>query len=254
MIVKIGCCGFPKSRKKYYEVFNVVEVQRTFYKIPLDTTLATWRKSAPPEFEFTVKAWQAITHPPTSPTWRKARLNISRDQYDKYGFLRPTRENFDAWNKTVKAAIILKSKIIVVQTPSSFKCREENIENMRRFFQAIDRRGLLVAWEPRGDWLNNSKLLKSILEELDLIHVVDLLKRKPLSTWPICYIRLHGLNGEINYKYKYSDRDLERLKEEVLLLEANGCSEVYVMFNNVYMWDDALRFKHIIAGEGVDVL
>ncbi|MET1127893.1 MAG: DUF72 domain-containing protein, partial [Thermoproteota archaeon] len=63
-----GCCGFPLSRKRYFERFNVVEVQQTFYDPPSADTLRRWREEAPKGFVFTVKAWQAVTHPSSSPT------------------------------------------------------------------------------------------------------------------------------------------------------------------------------------------
>jgi len=88
--VRVGCCGFPVSRKRYYESFRVVEVQQTFYKLPSRETLERWRREAPPDFEFTVKAWQVVTHPPSSPTWRKAGLKPEPGKEDRYGFLRPT--------------------------------------------------------------------------------------------------------------------------------------------------------------------
>ncbi|MHC1610664.1 MAG: DUF72 domain-containing protein [Candidatus Methanospirareceae archaeon] len=43
-----------------------------------------WRLRAPKEFEFTVKAWQLITHEPTSPTYRKARLGSSLLKQSSY--------------------------------------------------------------------------------------------------------------------------------------------------------------------------
>jgi len=73
-MVKDGCCGFPVGMKKYFENFDVVEVQKTFYKPPSQKTAEKWRKNAPENFEFTIKAWQVITHPPSSPTYRKAEL------------------------------------------------------------------------------------------------------------------------------------------------------------------------------------
>ncbi len=30
-MIKVGTCGFPMSREKYWKVFKVVEVQKTFY-------------------------------------------------------------------------------------------------------------------------------------------------------------------------------------------------------------------------------
>jgi len=54
----------------------VVEVQQTFYQIPRIATGKRWREEAPPDFEFTMKAWQLITHEPSSPTYRRLRTVI----------------------------------------------------------------------------------------------------------------------------------------------------------------------------------
>jgi len=42
MNVRIGCCGFPIARNKYYKTFPVVEVQRTFYQPPELATFNTY--------------------------------------------------------------------------------------------------------------------------------------------------------------------------------------------------------------------
>ena len=77
--------------------------------------------------------------------------------------------------------------------------------------------------------------------------MVDIFKRDPVSEHPISYIRLHGVGkGEVNYRYKYTDEDLQKLKEKTKILEAQG-KEVYVLFNNVYMAEDAKRFIELIS-------
>ena len=64
----VGCCGFPYARKKYYEYSKVVELQNTFYELPSLEWGRSARREAPEGFVFTIKAWQVITHPHTSPT------------------------------------------------------------------------------------------------------------------------------------------------------------------------------------------
>lgn len=93
----VGCCGFPASLEKYFQTLKLVEVQKTFYRPPMPSTATKWRESAPEEFEFTVKAWQLITHPPESPTYKKANLVIKNRE--NYGFFKPTKEVFEAWKK-----------------------------------------------------------------------------------------------------------------------------------------------------------
>ncbi len=52
-----------KSRLNYYGwLFNTVEVNSTFKKIPRQSTLEKWSLDVPEEFQFTIKLWKEITH------------------------------------------------------------------------------------------------------------------------------------------------------------------------------------------------
>ncbi|MEM0001504.1 MAG: DUF72 domain-containing protein [Desulfurococcaceae archaeon] len=243
----IGCCGFPVARRKYYELFKVVELQNTFYELPSSEWAKNIREEAPSDFEFTVKAWQVITHPHTSPTWRKMKKKPPGN-LENYGYLKPTRENIEAFEKTLEVSRILNSRIIVLQTPSSMPSTSETLVNIDRFFDEV--RTLinreLIGWEIRGPLLNTQQL-KKILEKHDVVHVVDVFRTKPLhkGSKNVFYIRLHGVGpGEVNYSYNYTDEDLEKLYS-ILLEEEFG--ESYVMFNNVKMLNNALRLKEIAS-------
>jgi uncharacterized protein YecE (DUF72 family) len=50
--------------------------------------------------------------------------------------------------------------------------------------------------------------------------------------------------GEVNYRYKYTDEDL--LKLLAIVKRYAESQDAYVLFNNVYMFDDALRFKSML--------
>ena len=78
--IRIGCCGFPQALSGYAKAFSVVEVQQTFYQPPMLKTLERWRAQVAPDFEFTVKAWQLITHESTSPTYRRLREKLTGEQ------------------------------------------------------------------------------------------------------------------------------------------------------------------------------
>ncbi len=225
-MIKVGCCGFPVSMKKYFETFEVVEVQKTFYKPPAVETAKKWRESAPDHFEFTVKAWQVITHPPSSPTYRKAKLSVKEG-----GFFKPVKEVFDAWEATREIAKVLRAKFILFQTPKSFRDTDENLKNMREFFSSIDRT-FTFGFEPRG-W-RREKILEAC-SDLDLVHVVDPFVDEQLYG-ELSYYRLHGFEG---YRHKYTDDELKRLLEMCK-------KDSYVMFNNVHMFDDALRFRRLV--------
>jgi uncharacterized protein YecE (DUF72 family) len=234
--VKVGCCGFPKGRRRYFSVFSLVEVQQTFYKPPAVDTVLKWRKEAPRDFEFTIKAWQLITHPPSSPTYRKLGWRVPSEQVGRYGFFCPTDEVLKAWEKTKEIALALKAKVVVFQTPASFTDCSRNIDNMKCFFRRLDRGDFLFVWEPRGDWGESSII--SLCRELELSHCVDPLEKMPLYG-ELKYFRLHGGRG---YRHKYSEEELQLLSRLV-------GGKAYVLFNNISMYDDALSFSNLLRAQ-----
>ena len=46
----------------YCRHFSTVEINNSFYRLPVENTLADWRRTAPDEFCFSVKASRYITH------------------------------------------------------------------------------------------------------------------------------------------------------------------------------------------------
>ncbi|MGC8816442.1 MAG: DUF72 domain-containing protein [Candidatus Hadarchaeum sp.] len=249
MMIKIGCCGwgfYKGGLKAYAQKFSLVECQQTFYKLPMVKTAQRWRDEVPKDFEITVKAWQTITHHPSSPTWRRSGLKLTPEQERNYGWLRPTKENFGAWQRVREICVALRAEICVLQTPPNFGCTDENIKNLSRFLDNIDRRGLVLAWEPRGDWRENEAKVKKLCRDLDLVHVVDLMRRYPVSEASIAYTRLHGLNPrEYDYRYYYTKEELRELARRVKELEKVH-EKVYVMFNNTEMYQNALELVELI--------
>lgn len=235
--VKVGCCGFPGSKKDYFNRFKLVEVQQSFYKMPKLETAQRWRSESPADFEFTLKAWQLITHSPTSPTYRKAGIKVPPGTEEHYGFFRPSDEVYQAWEETRRFAQALEAKVIVFQCPPSFKQTPENIDNMRRFFPSVKNSGFLLAWEPRGEW--DEPTVKALCSELGLIHCVDPMEKRSLHG-EIQYFRLHGGPG---YRHQYSKEELKHLKGKVMDRES------YVLFNNLNMYHDALAFDRLVKGE-----
>jgi uncharacterized protein YecE (DUF72 family) len=76
--VRIGCSGWsyddwrgglypeglPKRRwlERYAEVFDTVEVNATFYRLPKEKTVSDWTEQVPGDFRFAVKASRYLTH------------------------------------------------------------------------------------------------------------------------------------------------------------------------------------------------
>jgi uncharacterized protein YecE (DUF72 family) len=244
--LRVGCCGFPVSLRRYAEVFSVVEVQQTFYQPPALRTLEKWRSAVPAGFEFTLKAWQLITHQATSPTYRRLREELGQQQRREVGDFRLNATVMDAWRRTLDCARILGSRCVLFQCPARFGPTPTNKGNLRNFFCEI-KPDLLspsgggpfyCVWEPRGQW--EAEEVREVCEELGLVHGVDPFHQSPVAG-PFGYFRLHGQTG---YRYRYSDQDLAQLQEM-----ATKHASCYVLFNNISMLEDARRFRRL-AGSG----
>lgn len=237
--IKTGCCGYRMKLRDYAELFDLVEIQHTFYQPPGPAALQRWRQEVPEEFEFTIKAWQLITHTSRSPTYRRLRRKLSDAERAESGSFRPSPIVREAWEVTRTAAEILRARSILFQCPASFTPSEENLENMRGFFSGLDRGTMRLHWEPRGDW--PAGLVRELCEELDITHVVD-----PFATASVTpefvYYRLHGRTG---FRYVYEDFELDELLE---MIEPG--TPAYVLFNNVKMHEDAARFREVLQRAG----
>jgi uncharacterized protein YecE (DUF72 family) len=240
--VKIGCCGFRLSRAEYFLRFKLVEVQQIFYQPPKVETLRRWREEAPADFEFTVKAWQLVTHDGASPTYRRIKRELTEEEREACGSFRPTEIVREGWRVTRECAESLGAKRILFQCPARFKPTPANVENLRNFFSSVGREGRVFLWEPRGEgWTR--ELVGGLCRELDLVHVVDPFAART-ATPERCYFRLHGRRG---WRYVYEDDELS----ELYTMLPRG-AESYVLFNNVRMMEDATRFQRIVGEESAD--
>lgn len=232
MTIKIGLCGFAKPQATVFASFPVMEVQHTFYQPPRLATLAHWRGRAPENFEFTVKAWQVITHLCSSPTYRRVKESVDREEA---GCFRDTATVRAAWARTHASALALGARVVLFQCAEHFTPMDEHVADLRRFFDRVDRDGLAFAWEPRGDWPD--ALVRRLCWELNLVHAVDPFLRRPLHG-SFAYLRLHG--GK-NFAHRYSDEELAQLA-----VLARDYDAAYVLFNNRAMFDDAQRFAALV--------
>ncbi len=242
--IVIGTCGFQRARRLHYQNLDGVEVQQTFYDPRSIETFTRWRREAPEDFIFTMKAWMLVTHKYNRKLWSRLKGEVPGDK-EEYGFLKDNPRIWWAWEKTLEAAEALEAAVIVLQSPASFKPTKENLDRLNTFLDKAPRRGRRLAWEPRGEWWARPGLLEDIANNHDILIVGDPLKdRTPLGAeW---YMRLHGMGGEVNYKYKYTGEELERLST-ILAGNRGNAGSIYVMFNNVYAYEDALTLKRLLA-------
>ena len=134
--------------KKYFQSFNLVELNSTFYQYPRMETIEGWRKKAPKNFEFSVKAHQDISH--------RARLKVEESSL----------QAFERMKDICKA---LNTQMLLIQTPGSF--RSDRLLDVEKFFEAVNREGLILVWETRGPTWETAEVyqrLEQILGRLDV--------------------------------------------------------------------------------------
>lgn len=241
MRIIVGCCGWSYLRPKdfnikdyshtlvaYARLFNMVEVNSTFYRIPRLATAQNWRDLVDREykgFEFTVKCSQIITH--------KARFSEA---------------SFSAYEQTKEICKALKAELLLFQSPAGFKASDENINRMSRFFKKVKKEGLVFVWEPRGDWYDEPDKILNLCKEFNIIHCVDPFRNETVffGKEGLTYFRLHGFGSPSMYNYQFSKEELNTLLKKCKDLE-NKTSVIYVLFNNAACYEDGIKFREMLS-------
>ena len=235
MDMRVGLCGWTVSQASYVRLFSLVEVQHTFYDPPPDGLLARWRGGVPPGFEFTMKAWQLITHESGSPTYRRLKQPLADSARGQVGAFRSTTPVFAAWNRTLECARVLRATAVLLQCPRSFRPTADNVSRLRTFLSAVERPDARLLWEPRGAW--PPSLISELCRDLDLVHVVDPMQTETVTPKQT-YYRLHGTTGP---RHVHTRDELRRLRDLV-----DGRPSPYVLFNNMPRVGDAERFLDLL--------
>ncbi len=238
----IGCCGWsylnehefahaltkPHRSKlqAYAQLFTAVEINTTFYRLPRLGTATTWRKEADevaPQFAFTVKAYQGITH-----------LHRFKG-----------KEVLAQFESLVAICHELRTRVLLFQSPASFKPTKINIDAMQNFFRKVERATLVYVWEPRGSWYDEPGLIAEMCESCHLIHCVDPLRNDTALTQRVAYFRLHGFGKPSKYSYDFSHEELQRLRAIMKALPRKT-REAYVFFNNVACYKNGREFAEMM--------
>jgi len=201
----------------YSKAFNFVEVNSTFYEIPKINTVKSWRKIVPKNFEFSVRCNQKLTH---------------ELQFDS------TDETFSIFQMMVKICNILESEILHFQTPPSFNYNTTNIEKVRNFFLSTKKTNLRFVLENRSLSPISSNFV-TMLEDLDMLHCVDLLKGiEPAYDSDVLYTRIFG-KGFHNV-YQPLDSELKQIDESA---SKEGIRKAVITMHSNRMFKDAARFR-----------
>jgi uncharacterized protein YecE (DUF72 family) len=222
------------SRLHYYSsLFNTVEINSTFKKIPKATTVEKWSVDVPVEFQFTIKIGREVTH--AKP--------LTMD-------IRKISTFMDVANHIQK-----KKGCILAQFPASIKFHhKEEIERILQQVRQNDQDGQWhLAIEFRDEsWYRTEtmELLSTVQGSMVLHDMPKSLHLTPDLNAPFAYFRFHGPKGD--YRGNYSNEFLSLQSEKINSLLYNG-KKVYVYFNNTMgnAFENAMTLKSMIQ-KGVE--
>jgi len=201
------------SRLTYYSsFFNTIEINSSFYKIPMNRTVQRWASSVDESFKFTFKLFKEITHV----------KDLDFDVADLERFIQ------------VVQSIAGKKGCLLVQFPPSLKSiNTGKLENLLKHIQLYDPNHL---WNVAVEFRNKSFYNQDVYELIEYYKSTIVIHDMPASATPLTnidsnfiYVRFHGPTG--NYRGSYTDAFLIEYSEYITEWIREGKS-VFVYFNN----------------------
>lgn len=226
----------------YAEHFDTVEVNSTFYRPPQAAMARRWVEQTPADFHFSVKLYQAFTHP----------MMRGRGAPPVRGgspIPQPTPGDFDAFISGVAPlADSRKMGMLLVQFPSAFHRTAESEAYLGALMSSFRDFPLAVELRHRS-WSDATPQTEALLGEFDASWVqIDepkfrfSIRQNPRKTGtPGYYLRLHGRNAanwwkhdspDDRYNYLYSTQEMNQFAEAVQAAGAGGQKKAYVYLNN----------------------
>ena len=223
---------YPKSLKGsalpyYAKLFDCVEINTTFYRVPPPTLFEGMLEHVPEDFVFLVKLPKEMTH--------------ERSAFDRVvvPFAGAVR------------ALVQAGRLggFLAQFPFSFKPGDAEFAHLERLADVLGGHGIPINVEFRHvEWLDES--VYRFLEEhglgfvnVDLPEMEGLPGRTDVATSKVAYYRLHGRNranwwrdtGDPHdrYDYAYSGGELDEWVERARnATSAGGADVAYLLTNN----------------------
>jgi uncharacterized protein YecE (DUF72 family) len=270
--------GTAEKRLRHYaRFFNAVEVDSTYYAIPLRSTAERWAERTPDDFVFHVKVYGALTghgvNPRTLPKEVAAELPDA-DLKKTMLYLREPSVLGELFRRQAEALAPLKEAaklgLMVFQFPPWF---HHSGASLRHIVDCRERMAPLpVGVEFRhGSWLaaEHREETFRFLEDNGLTHIIaDEPQYGTLATVPFvprvtsdaAYFRFHGRNTgnwfrkgietSLRYDYLYSDEELRGFLP-ALHAAPDQAKDTHVMFNNCHGSSavrNALRIRELVEG------
>lgn len=202
-----------KSRLAYYSsLFNSIEINSIFYKLPRHSTIVNWADAVPPDFRFTFKVSKTITH--------VKELNFAVKDVDDF-------------IKTVENAGNKKG-CLLAQFPPSLKI--ESLNELQKLLEALGEATHDTEWKLAMEFRNSSWYEREVYELLEEYNVSPVIHDIAASATPLhpfignfIYLRFHG--PEPRYRGSYSNKFLQRYAGYIRQWLHEG-KTVYAYFNN----------------------
>lgn len=227
MDLRIGCSGwsyhdwvgkfYPKELQAgeylshYAGVFNCVEIDSSYYRIPSPYQVALWKSSTPPDFRFTAKFPKSITH--------EAKLEG----------VAPLLTRF----YTSIGELGEKLGPLVVQLPPSIKY-DISRSKMEAFLAELDPKTKHTVEFRHKSWFNSD--IEKLLEKYGVSlcwSMNQYLTTPDTRTTDFAYLRLVGDRTITKFDSTQRDRSKE-MKQWATVLQSreDELEEAYVFFNN----------------------
>ncbi len=201
------------SRLGYYAtLFNTIEINSSFYRLPIAKTVAKWAAEVPADFKFTYKLWRQVTH----------NKNLAFNPNDVALFMQAIAH---AGNK---------KGCLLVQFPASITVA--NLPAFGQLLNVISQHNAGNEWSLAVEFRHRSWYQDNVYQLLEQYNAGMVLHDMPASATPIAdiigevvYLRFHGPDG--GYRGSYADDFLYEYAQYIKEWQAEG-KTVYAYFNN----------------------
>ena len=202
-----------KSRLSYYStLFNSIEINSTFYKLPMPATVARWGTEVIPGFQFTIKMSRNVTHAKG---------------------LAYHPEDIELFLNTINQPDINKG-CLLIQFPGKITAdyfdQVESILNQTATSNHENQWKICVEFR-HNSWYNAKTFLMLTRWNASIV-LHDMRKGAifaPVQETQVIYYRFHGPKGD--YRGSYSKAKLKRFIADIKESLMEG-RDVYVYFNN----------------------
>ena len=251
--------GLPAGdRLAYYaQHFDTVEVDSTYYRLPVETMVERWAERTPEDFVMHVKAFGVMTRHPVKIQQLPTDLRDEAPADDRGRVERPSREfRAEVFSRFLAALEPLRTagKLggILFQFPSYVVYKTASLDYLTWAREQLGDDEMLVEFR-HASWYEDGVRgeVLSFLEQLPAAHVVvdapriEGAKNLPPTvlavTAPTAYVRFHGRNATTwnkrggsaaeRFDYLYSDEELREWATPLREL-AEQAKQAFVFFNN----------------------